>query len=967
MINSNNRDFEYVLTSIKEQSQQIKYIASIIERNMQTSNAVMNRQVQYSNSSMVAKFKDAVSETVIDDISDDAASNIADKMVRNTFRVNMVNAFSDIVQPLKDANRLNTLDLMENANRNHVEMMSVLQKTNTVSERTNSGISDTYKSIKVFLGSKLREILFGRKEKELSVNEKILNAIHDQTEFFMTGGVDKTKSTFDRIIKEGLIGYSIKSVGRGILSSIGISETTAQQREMQKSLGQRAKGGFIGQLADMMYGGDIVRYGRKGGILPNAANPKSLPTYVHDVNLEKIPMYFEHAEQKQHIQAEEQKRGTHGIISGIKDSIKELKAMERDTTGILHETRQANRREFFKGLFGLISGAVGLVASGIDKLVGFFDNLLDKGLKIGSIAKGGVCLPSCGVPSIPSKDGKKKPEPKKIPVPERMPSPSEKKPSPSEKKRETIFEKLERQKAERAEKREQKAPKNVLGDKLTREGMREALKTLPTPDKFGKKGRARLFLEMIIDDVVETTNNMGRSWTTPQNNLIDRLKEDYRESERIEKERLDALGRQKSPFEITKEYAKQWAGESMVWSASAMRNIGNVFTGNHAYGNFGDGDIISGLKYAEKDDEGMLTRVFDYGYDKIYDLLWGKAEDKISTVSELSEIWRMWDKHYNITGNYQELNDAFAKEQAARAEEIYKNSFMGKTEAYLKKLVGWDEPSLVEKAKTYQGAMVYGADGVTLKGSEHGKPSNIPAGRSTYTETMLSHSMSLSNSTIGNVADMKEHMRNLEFINEKSAVQLKDTETLHRPVVETLIEEGKANRSMFGKISDSFDGFFMYMGKAFTEDKGERAWTPSRAQAKTMGSMDNPDSSNYTTPSGDIPIKGIESFSPNTREVPLPTTEDSNLFRKLMQDKGVQLQPQTDVQVMPMQQSSLGSSINQVQGMQDSSVVNLLGSIDSKLNTTQTPNTQATPTMASGFDQFGFDNNTLLNVYGGVA
>lgn len=115
----------------------------------------------------------------------------------------------------------------------------------------------------------LTGLLFGFKE-EKSVDEKILDAIKQQTEFLRTGEIGPSRGALGRFFQQG----AIRSILGGVLNAYtGIGRGAAQEREDQRARGEDVAGGLRGLLTDRMFGGspDIVRRGRASGMATREA------------------------------------------------------------------------------------------------------------------------------------------------------------------------------------------------------------------------------------------------------------------------------------------------------------------------------------------------------------------------------------------------------------------------------------------------------------------------------------------------------------------------------------------------------------------------------------------------------------------------------------------------------------------------------------------------------------------------
>lgn len=360
---------------------------------------------------VMSSLKHKTMHVTVDKVSPEAFTPVISHMRTNIFRVNIVNAFNDIVHPMLDGMRKNALDhqalIISHQTENaayYNKMIQSLQSIDKQDEDSGRGLmlwfrqfarQPVWMSLKLFadavgsvtgsLFSITKALLFGGEEKTLSIQEKILKAIKEQTEFFMRGSIDRSKSLFSRFISGGLIGGSAKLIGRGLLKTLGISESVAQERELQKSKGQtNLKRGFYGSLSDMIFGDELVKYGRTGGILGSKQsqddkdaqkkNTRSQPTYVHDVVLESLPDTFKTLMNKE-IRIQEQFLNgevvRYRVFNDYIDILEEIKTNGDQT---VHEMKTLNKRS----LFQFVGSIIGSILSGIGKLGGLIKGVIDK-------------------------------------------------------------------------------------------------------------------------------------------------------------------------------------------------------------------------------------------------------------------------------------------------------------------------------------------------------------------------------------------------------------------------------------------------------------------------------------------------------------------------------------------------------------------------------------------------------------
>ena len=222
------------------------------------------------------------------EIGDDAVNNLVSRMRGTVFSVEMVNSYDDIVEPLLIGSKILHDEHMSLIRRLQwentayaIQMLETLRNIRQADQEVGSSLflqmrqfmrqpvwytlGQAAISLLKFTGSTLWSVLFGR-DKTVTVQEKILKATREQTEFLRTGQIEQQRGFFTRLLDQGIAGMPLRKLGRTLLSGIGIDKDTAQQREDQKSLGQTAQGGIMGKLSDLMYRGEITKKGRTAGI-----------------------------------------------------------------------------------------------------------------------------------------------------------------------------------------------------------------------------------------------------------------------------------------------------------------------------------------------------------------------------------------------------------------------------------------------------------------------------------------------------------------------------------------------------------------------------------------------------------------------------------------------------------------------------------------------------------------------------
>lgn len=345
---------------------------------------------------------------VLSGIGGDAKST-NQKQNRSIFRVEVVNATNDIVQPLSDFMRINSLDLFALMNKHHLESIkhqeAISSNINLMgrdSDVVNRGLirwmrqfwkHPVWASLSLIgnvlsgTASLFGSILFGSK-KELTISEKILKATKEQTEFLMKGSIDRTESFMDKLIRRGLVGSIAAGVAKVGLGAFGISRSKAQQREEDKSKGT-LKSSITGWFSDMFYGDNIKKFGRQGGIFGSSkiapegvAEPikrgeaVSHPLYVSDNGFVALISTYkdEMGEGRiiEHESLDEQKHYRHDFAKFSHDE-KERHKIDKD---IKDELKSLNKKTFWQLLGSGIGFVVGGIASLGSKLAGMLTPLL---------------------------------------------------------------------------------------------------------------------------------------------------------------------------------------------------------------------------------------------------------------------------------------------------------------------------------------------------------------------------------------------------------------------------------------------------------------------------------------------------------------------------------------------------------------------------------------------------------------
>lgn len=91
-----------------------------------------------------------------------------------------------------------------------------------------------------FVGNSFKSVLFGTKEPN-SVEHQILRAVKQQTEFFMTGKIDLTKSLMDKLHRSGIVGTALGGVRNAIAGTLGVTKARHQSNVIDSATIKRPK------------------------------------------------------------------------------------------------------------------------------------------------------------------------------------------------------------------------------------------------------------------------------------------------------------------------------------------------------------------------------------------------------------------------------------------------------------------------------------------------------------------------------------------------------------------------------------------------------------------------------------------------------------------------------------------------------------------------------------------------------
>ena len=233
---------------------------------------------RFHNDNLIQSFRDDFSN--YSEETSEAQHSLLTGMRMSTFKVELINAELDIVDPMQLAFREMFLGLREDnlmfqhENSQWFEkIVQGLDRLDRSGERNAIGIVLAYKqfmrhpvwytlsavaNLVVDLGKMVAssgfKLLFGFGKKK-TVDEQILEETKRQTEFMLTGEIDQTKSTWEQFKSGGVAGL----IGRSIGEDLGITQSEAQKRADARLQGEEVAGGIAGFLSDKIFGREIVR------------------------------------------------------------------------------------------------------------------------------------------------------------------------------------------------------------------------------------------------------------------------------------------------------------------------------------------------------------------------------------------------------------------------------------------------------------------------------------------------------------------------------------------------------------------------------------------------------------------------------------------------------------------------------------------------------------------------------------
>ena len=239
----------------------------------------------------------------VSEVHDDVHRSLIDRMSQSTFNVRLTNALSSVVVPLIQGIRLISLDSMIAADRRHTEQMIYMQNAIDAANNGNRGnhsiLRNVFFTLRRFsnhpvwnslilleqwvvrpLVKTIFGLTFGFK-KNVSELSLVRKSIEEQTQFLMTGGIDRRGSRDSYLFGirglVGLLGQGLDTVlSKVILDTWGVNQKRAQQNEERRARNEKTANNtvvdkFRAALSDFFYKDIIIRRGRVGGILNQPA------------------------------------------------------------------------------------------------------------------------------------------------------------------------------------------------------------------------------------------------------------------------------------------------------------------------------------------------------------------------------------------------------------------------------------------------------------------------------------------------------------------------------------------------------------------------------------------------------------------------------------------------------------------------------------------------------------------------
>lgn len=215
-----------------------------------------------------------------DDDNDDSADveSLIDLMTTRTFDVSVTNALTDIVDPLIYQSELNSIEERE-------QSLLIAQTQNRLLHRINTNLINIRGAQENLFGRLVRDIreirdnpawfamtmlerslsagagligslLFGSRKQEDGY-DRIVTSIKEQTEFQMTGQIDRQQSLFERFIDKGLVGGAVATAFDKTTNVLGIGREAARERTINQAQGIEDKS-IGGKIAGALFGSEYA-------------------------------------------------------------------------------------------------------------------------------------------------------------------------------------------------------------------------------------------------------------------------------------------------------------------------------------------------------------------------------------------------------------------------------------------------------------------------------------------------------------------------------------------------------------------------------------------------------------------------------------------------------------------------------------------------------------------------------------
>lgn len=136
-----------------------------------------------------------------------------------------------------------------------------------------------------------------------SETQRLIDAVEQQTEYFMTGKIDQTKGLVAQLRQHGLIGASVRGVGNIAMNSLGLGRELHQANEVDRAKGvDNSDRGFWSRMNDrfskFVYSDSTVKYGNHDRSDPLGDKAKEKSSQQSDAPVgnapqNRAPLYFQ--------------------------------------------------------------------------------------------------------------------------------------------------------------------------------------------------------------------------------------------------------------------------------------------------------------------------------------------------------------------------------------------------------------------------------------------------------------------------------------------------------------------------------------------------------------------------------------------------------------------------------------------------------------------------------------------------